>query len=185
MCRDGTNRSTSELPEAYKAKGDAYLGEPVYVPTPLTLLRVLPTLPPPEVAASVDIITIFQGKLREQLADPESLLLPESESPPRPPKATAQMADEGEWPQLAHELWGRGLCTWLPTEALFAPGGNPLVSRLFGVPKPKPVPERPELSQLRLICNLVLCNSYFGVLRGHIDGLLCTLQWNAITLLDD
>ena len=95
------------------------------------------------------------------------------------------MSDPAEWPLLANELWSRGLCMRLPTDAVFSPGGAPLVSGLFGDPKPKPVPDRPDLPQFRLICNLVPCNFYFRVIRGDIDGLPYALQWNAITLLDD
>ena len=46
LCRDGKSRSPHEWPAAYKAKTDAYWWEPVYAATPLTLLQVLPTLPP-------------------------------------------------------------------------------------------------------------------------------------------
>ena len=95
------------------------------------------------------------------------------------------MSDQAEWPALANELWSRGLCMWLPTEALFSPGGIPLVSGLFGVPKPKPVEGRPDLPQLRLICKLVPCDFYFRVIRGDIDDLPYSLLWNAITLFDD
>ena len=95
------------------------------------------------------------------------------------------MVDDSEWEQLAQEFWDRGLVIWLPTEALFSPGGVPLVSGLFGVDKPKPVPGHPELKQQRLICNLVPSNSYFHVIRGDIDGLPYSLQWNAIVLLDN
>ena len=185
LCRDGTSRAPHEWPQAYKLKAESYWGEPVYVATPLTMRQVLPTLPPKGVAASVDVMKILHGQIREQLGDPESLLLPESEWPPHPPRASTQLSDPSEWPLLANELWTRGLCMWLPTDALFSPGGTPLVNGLFGVPKAKPVADHPELPQLRLICNLVPSNSYFRVIRGDIDDLPYTLQWNAITLLED
>ena len=124
LCRDSKSRSPSDWPAAYKAKLNAYWGEPVYVATPLTLMQVLPTLPPPGVAASVDILKILSGNIKEQLADPECLLLPEAEWPERPPKATTQMGDPSEWPSLANELWRRGLVIWLPIEAIFSPGGR-------------------------------------------------------------
>ena len=77
LCRDGTSRSPNEWPAAYKSKADSYWGEPVYVATPLTLLQVLPTLPPPGVAASVNIMEILRGQIADRLGDPDLLLLPE------------------------------------------------------------------------------------------------------------
>ena len=89
-----------------------------------------------------------------------------------PLKASTQLSDPSEWSGLANEVWSRGLCMWLPTAALFAPKGVPVVSGFFGEPKAKPVPGHPELPQLRLICNLVPSDSYFRTIRGDIDGLL-------------
>ena len=185
FCRDGTSRSPTSWPEGYKSKADSYWGEPVYSATPLTLLQVLPTLPPRGVAASVDIMTILQGQIREQLKDPASLLLPEDRWPARPPKASTQLGPGEEWVPMANEIWQRDLVLWLPVEALFAPGGVPVISGLFGVEKPKEVPGHPGLQQLRLICNLIPSNAYFQEIRGDIDGLPYCLQWNAIVLLDD
>ena len=46
----------------------------------------MPTLPAKEIAASVEIVEIREGQIRDQLRDPESLLLPEDELPLEPPK---------------------------------------------------------------------------------------------------
>ena len=86
LCRDGKSRSPADWPAAYKSKMNAYWGEPVYVATPLTLMQVLPTLPPPGVAATVEIVKVLRGQILAQLLDPESLLLPESEWLPTPPE---------------------------------------------------------------------------------------------------
>ena len=74
------------------------LGDPVYSATPLTLKQVLPTLPPPGVAASVNIEQILQGQILHQVQDPESMLLPENEWPEVMPTAKTQMEDMGEYP---------------------------------------------------------------------------------------
>ena len=81
------------------------------------------------------------------------------------------MADPAEWAALAGLMWRRGLCVWLPEELIFSPHGIPVVSGLFGVPKPKDVPRKPGLIQLRLICNLIPSNAYFRVARGEVDEL--------------
>ena len=54
----------------------------------------------------------------------------------------------------------------------------------FGVDKAKEVPGQPGLLQQRLICNLIPSNAFFRVIRGDIDGLPFSLQWNAICLLE-
>ena len=112
----------------------------MYAASPLTLAQVKPTLPPPGVAASVLVTDILEGQRKEQLEDPESLLLPAAEWPPTPPRAATQLSDPGEWLTLANELWSRGLVLWLPLAAIFAPGGVPVISGLFGVPKKKDAP---------------------------------------------
>ena len=157
----------------------------MYSAEPLTLRQVLPTLPAVGVAGSVDICEVLTGRLRAQLLDPESLLLPQEEWPKTPPRATTQMKDPAEYPALANEMWQRDLAVWLPESALFSPGGKPLISGFLGVEKSKAVPGHPEEQQLRLICNLVPANSYFRVLQGDVEHLPYTLQWSAIVLLDD
>ena len=144
-------RSPTRWPQEYKAKADAYWGDPIYTAVPLTLRRVLPTLPAPGVAGSVDICQVLTGRLRAQLLDPASLLLPEQEWPRVPPKATTRMEVLKEYRALANEMRKRDLAIWLPKTALFAPKDTPVISGLFGVEKPKSVPGHPDEKQLRLI----------------------------------
>ena len=141
--------SPTSWPQEYKAKADAYWGDPIHTAVPLTLRRVLPTLPAPGVAGSVDICQVLTGRLRAQLLDLESLLLPENEWPGVPPNASTRMEDLNEYKALANEMWQRDLAIWLPISALFAPKGKPVISGLFGVEKTKPVPGHPEEKQLR------------------------------------
>ena len=70
-----------------------FIGDTIYTAIPLTLRGILPTLPAPGVAGSVDICQVLTGRLRAQLLDPESLLPPEQERPRVPPKAITQMED--------------------------------------------------------------------------------------------
>ena len=128
---------------------------------------------------------MLEGQIRDQLADPESLLLPEEEWPAFPPKAKTMMKDPKEYGSLASELWQRDLALWLPESELFHHGSEPIISGLFGVGKGKDVPGSPGLEQLRLICNLVPSNGYFREIRGDVDHLPYMMQWASIMLEDD
>ena len=165
-------------------KAYGYWGDPVYTAEPIRLLQVLASLPARGVAGSVDICHVLDGQIRDQLRDPESLLLPESDWPHEVPSAKTNLEIPDEWLSLAQELWERDLVYWLPESILFAPYGRPLVNGLFAVPKDKEVPGHPGLHVQRLICNLVPSNAFFRVIRGDVDHLPYIMQWSAICLAE-
>ena len=53
------------------------------------------------------------------MRDPESLLLPQEEWPPTPPRAKTMMNNPKEWGALANELWERDLALWTPETQIF------------------------------------------------------------------
>ena len=124
-------------------------------------MQVVPTLPAKGVAASVEITEVLDGQIRDQLRDPEGVILPEDQWPLEPPRAKTMLKDPKEWGALANELWQRDLVLWLPEEEVFHHDGKPIVSGFFGVGKGKEVPGHPGHEQQRLICNLVPSNGYF------------------------
>ena len=75
----------------------------------------------------MESVDVLRGQIRDQLRDPESLLLPEEEWPERPPKARTMLKDPSEWGSLANELWQRDLTVWLPEEEIFHHNGVPIV----------------------------------------------------------
>ena len=99
---DVSARTPTDFKKELGAKLEAYWGEPVYTAQDITLLQVLPTLPAKGVAASVEIVEVLRGQIRDQLRDPESLLLPEEDWPSRPPKAKTMLKDPQEWKGLAN-----------------------------------------------------------------------------------
>ena len=182
---DGSARTPTDFGKELGAKTQSYWGEPVYCAEDITLAQVLPTLPAQGVAASVDICRVLEGQIRDQLRDPDSLLLPEEEWPAEVPKARTMLKDKREWGSLANELWQRDLTLWMPRELIFTVRGVPIISGLFGVNKGKDVPGSPGLSQLRLICNLVPSNGFFREIRGDVEHLPYMLQWATLILKDD
>ena len=94
---DDSARTPTDFTKELGAKLHSYWGEPVYCATELTLKQVLPTLPAKGIAASVEIMDILEGQIRDQIGDPESLLLPEEEWPEKPPRARTMLKDPREW----------------------------------------------------------------------------------------
>ena len=147
-----------------------YWGEEVFTAEPLTIAQVEPSLPPLGTAGVVDILEVVEGRLREQLLDPSGLLRPPEEWPAQTPTARTQLRDPQEWEPLAKLLVARRLVDWIPASQVFSPFGKPVVNGLFGVPKPKKLPES-DLSVLRLICNLVPSNKFFYPIQGEVEDL--------------
>ena len=121
-------------------KATSYWGEQVYTAEPISLLRVDAALPKPGTAASVNILDVVNARMKQQLTDPEALLLPQKEWPAHPPKARTSMNDPAEWLPLAKKLLSGGLAKWIPETAVFSPGGETVVSGLFAVAKGELVP---------------------------------------------
>ena len=88
---DDKARTPTDFTKELGAKLHSYWGEPVYCAEELTLQQVMPTLPAKGVAASVEITSVLDGQIRDQVGDPDSLLLPEEEWPQRPPRAKTMM----------------------------------------------------------------------------------------------
>ena len=168
---DTKARTPTDYGKELGSKAQTYWGQPVYCAEELTLAQVLPTLPARGVAASVDICSVLIGQIRDQLRDPEALLLPEAEWPKVTPKAKTMLKDKNEWGSLATDMWQRDLTLWMPEELIFHANGIPVISGLFGVTKGKDVPGSPGVPQLRLICNLVPANGFFREIRGDVGHL--------------
>ena len=114
----------------------------------------------------MEFVDILASKIRDQMRDPESLLLPQEEWPASPPKARTMLKDPQEWSAFANEPWPRDLTVWMPESNIFQHNGEPVVSGFFGLGKGKDVPGHPGVEQLRLVRKLVQSNLYFMRLEG-------------------
>ena len=83
-----------------------YTGEEVSRPQPLTLLEIIPGLPPAGAVGIVDPLTLATGDVRKALMDPKLVLLPEAERVGIRP-ARVHATDE-EWNKIGAELLRRG-----------------------------------------------------------------------------
>eukprot|EP00438_Fugacium_kawagutii_P011318 Skav205073 [mRNA] locus=scaffold142:449288:454273:- [translate_table: standard] len=85
----------------------SYHGEVIEKAQALTLGQVLRGLPPPGYGASVRLIDLCDGELRNRLLDPRSNLLEEEELPEDMPQPRVH-ASKKEWELIVGELYKRG-----------------------------------------------------------------------------
>ena len=100
----GEHDWAKELPDARVG----YDGAEVLRAEGLRLARVLPTLPPKGVTASLDLIPLVDGFTREALLDPSLVRLPDSEVDASWAEPTVRLEVPEELEPLVAELWDRG-----------------------------------------------------------------------------
>ena len=77
---DGVVHTTLQsFPQVLKRKRVGYRGGEVSRPQPLTLLEIVPGLPPAGAVGIVDPLTLATGDVHEALTDPSLVLLPEAQ----------------------------------------------------------------------------------------------------------
>ena len=159
-----------------------YWGEPMYTARPLSLEQVLPSLPPSGTAGMVAALDLLEGRTRDQIADPESCLLPRSCWPSSVPQGRSQI-EKGQEEVIASALVESGVCGLIEAEQIFAVDGRPVVNSFFGVEKPNKTltDGRPIL---RLIMNLVPTNAYQRAIKGDVRFLPYLGQLCGIVIAD-
>ena len=173
---DDTSESNEKVPKAPqmgewgKKLGDvriSYQGEVIEKAQRLTLAQVLPGLPPPGYGASVPLIDLVEGELKEKLLNPEGNLLPEDELPDQLPEPPVH-ADPEQWEMIVKALHDRGLVE--PVEDPVLVKGRPLRNGSFGVIKPHKFIED-ERPVLRLIMDFRGTNNATKILEGDVKSL--------------
>ena len=181
---DREHLPSKDWDEILNARQLTYGGEVVAVAQELTLEQVLPGLPPPGIAASVDAVALASPELGELLLHPELSIKPRSEWPPTLKRAGMHIAWE-EWQRLGVELVSRGICIPLQTSELIVHNGQYLLNGLFGVGKNKFIQSSRtgELVEvLRLIINLIPSNELQNPIEGDVGTLPHFAQWVALEL---
>ena len=173
---DDTSESKDKVPrspemgEWGRKLGDvkiSYQGEVVEKAQRLTLDQVMPGLPPAGYGASVPLVELCDGELKEKLENPLGNLLPIEEMPDDLPCPKVHASAE-QWEALAKELYARGLVR--PVEYPVEIKGRPLLNGSFGGIKPGKFldDERPVL---RLIMDFRGTNAATRVLTGDVRTL--------------
>ena len=121
----------------------------------MTLLEIIPGLPPAGTVGIVDPLTLATGEVRKALIDPSLVLLPESQRVTVQP-ARVHATDE-EWNKIGAELIQRGVVVEIAREDAPIVNGEPVLVGAFGVEK-RGTPIPPATRVLRLIVNAILSN---------------------------
>ena len=149
-----------------KHKRVGYTGEEVSRPEPLTLLEIMPGLPPAGAVGVDDPLTLATGEVREALFDPSLVLLPEAERVGVRP-ARVHATDE-EWNKIGAELLQRGVVVEIAREDAPIVHGQPVLVGAFGVEK-RGTPIPPATRVLRLIVNAIPSNKQQTAIKGDIE----------------
>ena len=180
---DGVAHTTFQhFPQVLKRKRVGYTGEEVSRPQPLTLLEIIPGLPPAGAAGTVDPLTLATGDVREALMDPRLVLLPEAERVGVRP-ARVHATDE-EWNKIGTELLQRGVVVEIAREDAPIVDGQPVLVGAFGVEK-RGTPIPPATRVLRLIVNAIPINKQQNAIKGDIEQMPVGGEWLHIALQSD
>ena len=160
-----------------KRKRVSYTGEEVSRPQPLTLLEIIPGLPPAGAVGIVDPLSIATGEVRKALADPSLVLLPESERVGvRPARVHASPE---EWNKIGLELLKRGVVAEAAREDAPVVDGQPVLVGAFGCEK-RGTPLPPATRVLRLTVNAIPSNNSRP--RSKATSSKCQWEANGFTL---
>lgn len=158
----------------------SYQGEVVEKARPLTLAQILDGLPPVEFGAKINLLDVVSPEMKEQLLNPEALLLEGDELPPEVPEPRIH-AEKDEWHKICRALYERGLVR--PVKDFPVLDGQRVVNGAFGVAKSgKVTAEGQEV--LRFIFDLRASNSVLRVIEGDIKSLTGAAAFQRIVLED-
>ena len=145
----------------------SYQGEIVEKGQRLTLDQVLPGPPPEGYGASLPLVELCEGEVREKLLNLLGNILPDEEMPQEIPRPQIH-ATRQEWEKIAAERYKRGLVKTVEAPVLVR--DRFLVNGSFGVVKPGKFldDERPIL---RLIMDFRGTNAATRVLEGDVRSL--------------
>ena len=92
-----------------KARGLSYNGQEIERGSPLVLGELLPGLPKPGLAGSVQAVALAAHHVKEWLLNPAALLKPQDEWPEKVPRASVQVGSDEEWYALCKHLVSSGI----------------------------------------------------------------------------
>ena len=180
---DGAAQTASQnFPQVLKRKRVGYTSEEISRPQPLTLLEIIPGLPPAGAVGIVDPLTLAAGDVREALIDPSLVLLPEAERVGIRP-ARVHATDE-EWNKIGVELLRRGVVVEIARDDAPIVGGQPVLVGAFGVDR-RGTPIPPATRVLRLIVNAIPSNKQQTAIKGDIEHMPVGGEWLHIALESD
>ena len=166
--------TSDAIREDFDKRSVIHTGEEVCKAEPLSLMRVIPGLPPEGHGGSIQATDWVDGRTRTLLEHPELCVTPDvgQELPRLQGKIHVEPDDRMA---LSLELVRRGICRGIPENKVARYRGEKVLNGMFGVPKSKLLPGGQTV--LRLIMNLVPSNSVLRVITGRVSALPSITQW--------
>ena len=169
------------LEKELKSKRVGYSGEEIGICHTLSMEQVLPSLPPKEHGGCFDILKFVSSSTRHFLTHPSKMIVKDvGQELPRL-QGKIHIEKGAELP-LARELVERGVCRWVPLDAVVTFRGQRVLNGLFGVEKPACLASGKPI--LRLIMNLVPSNSILKSFSGAVSNLPHITAWMS-TVIED
>ncbi|CAK0876192.1 unnamed protein product [Prorocentrum cordatum] len=164
--------SDLDIDKLIKTKGIGYSGQ-----------ELLPGLPKPGLAGSVQALDLAAPHVQESLLDPTRLLKPQDKWPEEVPKASVQVASDDEWYALCKHLIEAGIFEPVEDRGICQVGGKQVFAGAFAVAK-SGAPTPPFTRVTRLIINMVPQNAYQRIAETDLDTLTPSSTWASIVVPD-
>ncbi|CAK0894411.1 unnamed protein product [Prorocentrum cordatum] len=175
--------SDLDIDKLIKLKGIGYSGQEAERGGPLVMGELLPGLPKPGLAGSVQAMDLAAPHVQEWLLDPALLLKPQDGWPEEVPKASVQVASDDEWYALCKHLVDAGIVEPVEDRGVFQVGGKQVLAGAFAVAK-SGAPAPPFTRVTRLIINMVPQNAYQRIAETDLDTLTPSSTWASIVVPD-
>lgn len=173
----GSEVSFSEL---VRSKALDYAGDEVSHALPLKLAELLPGLPDPIVAGSLDAAQVAKEDVKRWLLDPYVTLKPKEQWPSKPRQVRINCRVQ-EWYEICGELFKRNIVAPIPERDIFSVNGVPVLNGAFAVlKKGKAAPGESRVT--RLIMNLVPSNDFQTLQKGDMATLASATSWCALNI---
>ena len=185
LCNDvEVCRSYSEVEKEMSARFLSYTGEEVPKMQTLSVLQVLPALPPESHGGSIDARDFVSPSTRQFLENPSDSLLEEVPRDQRLLHARVHI-QKGDEMSLCKLLVNRNICGWVPESEVLTVQGVKVLNGLFGVGKGKFIDESKEKEVLRVIMNLKPTNRIMKHAEGSVAELPSITQYLSLVLEGD
>jgi hypothetical protein len=147
------------------SKRVSYGGEVVSVRRELIAEKVIAAWPKIGEACVCPIISFVDEHLRDELLNPDGVLLPRTEWPAETPRSKV-CCDDSNWYSICKAAFDRSIFTEIPEEEIFRNQlGDMVLNGAMGVDKFKEV-DGVMVHHLRFIANLTPTNAYMRKLSG-------------------
>jgi len=170
--------------EELEARALDYCGNEDVRAVPLVWEELSPGLPDEAFVGKPDLLEFASPSVGRWLRQPELVMKPQSEWPPRVPVARINTASKGEYYRIAGHLYQLGLVGIIAEEEMFQVNGKKVGAGLFGVEK-SGTPGPGQRRVTRLIMNMTPSNSYFYTLDDDTATLAASPGWVVLALDQD